>query len=251
MGGLVHREDVGSQRRKLHQRGDGLIMVRKIYVACLCLVLALTIASGTSQGREVLLDTDALRVETIDGQQVMVFSVFRAESDDYIISGVSGRFTQRTNEMVAIGSIDEPAVLQRESPNESMLISAVESIVIHLDDERLIATGDVLFESDETRSQSDLLRVDTKDRIWESLADFVESMPAGDARDLIMQFFDDLAADTRIVLLQGNVHVETEDATLSAAWVAFEESDSESFVSAAYPGTPIHVRVQLEETEDN
>lgn len=220
------------------------------------LIFALTTTlalSWSAYGREVFLDTEALRVENIDGEQTMLFTTFEAVSEEYTLSGLSGKFTRSSNAMESTGTPEQPATLARTptaDDGQELYISASQSIRIHFDDERLLAEGDVTYRSEGTRSQSDLLMIDARDAVRSALNRAIDDMSEGEPRRMVLTFFEALEPDARLVLLQGNVRVEREDADLQAAWMLFDESNSDNFISVAQRNTPLQLRVILDDEGD-
>lgn len=237
-------------------------MQRKLWLGFLLSIVIAGLGIAPVGAREVLLTTEAMRVENVDGDPVIHFSSFRAESDEYVLTGASGRFVQKSNEMLSLGDDAQPATLAKHPFDEEtdtpsledepeLYISASRSIWVHFDDERLQAHGDVTYRTEDTMAWSDLLIVDVKEAIWDHLAATIEAMPRGEPRTLVMQFFDALSPDARLVLLQGNVRVEREDAEIEGAWMLFDEEDGDNFISVADVSQPLRLRMTLSEDEDD
>ena len=107
-------------------------------VAAALLGLALPVQAA----RTVVIDTQALRVEGVGDSQVIVMPEFTAHSEEYTLSGVSGRFESASETFLATGAPDRPARLERsgESP---FTVTATRSITIVFQDESLRAEGEV------------------------------------------------------------------------------------------------------------
>lgn len=235
------------------------------FVALLALVLGCSLlGAGSAQAREVLLDTQALRVENVSGQSVMHFAAFRAETEAYVLTGVSGRFQQKDELLEAFGTEQEPATLSKmpaaggsageegaaSGEGESdgpMSVTATKVIRIDFREERLYAEGNVRYTSAQTRAASDLLMIDNRDAVHAAVAELIAEMAPGEPRTLVEAFFAGLAPQARLILLRGNVRLQREDSEMYAAWMLLEDADEENFISVAGPGQPLQLKVQLED----
>ncbi len=183
----------------------------------------------------------------------MLFSTFTATSEEYTLSGVTGKFTRSTNAMESTGTSQQPATVAKARTAEDeqeFFVSATESIHIYLDDERLLARGSVTYQSDDTHSTSDLLMIDERDEVLGLMRDSIDAMPEGEPRRMVLQFIEALEPEARLVLLRGNVRVERDDSDIQAAWMLFDESDADHFISVADSQRPLQLRVLLDEDGD-
>lgn len=92
--------------------------------------------------------------------------------------------------------------------------------------------------------------IDARDAVRSALNRAIDDMSEGEPRRMVLTFFEALEPDARLVLLQGNVRVEREDADLQAAWMLFDESNSDNFISVAQRNTPLQLRVILDDEGD-
>src|SRR5690606_9249356 len=221
------------------------------FLALLALLACPLLGAGSAQDREVLLDTQALRVENVSGEPVMHFAAFRAETEEYVLTGVSGRFEQKQDILEAFGTEHEPATLSKtpaaspageeeaegggDESDGPMSVTATKVIRIDFREERLYAEGNVHYTSAESRAASDLLMIDTRDAVHAVVAELIAAMAPGEPRTLVEEFFARLGQDARLILLRGNVRLEREDSEMYAAWMLLDDSDQENFISVAGP----------------
>lgn len=193
--------------------------------------------------RDIVIETEAARIEgATEDDRVIILAAFTLTSDEYTLVAVSGRFQEAQEIMQAKGEPSRPAVLTftGDSP---FTVSATQRIDIALEEETLEAEGDVKYESDDTKATGHLLTVDGKERIWMMVEEDLARHPRREIRDIVLEFFERADDEDRLVLLKGSVHVERDDSQLDAAWVIFNESQEDEFVSVSDPDLPVNLRI--------
>ena len=210
-------------------------------VAAALLDLALPVQAA----RTVVIDTQALRVEGVGDSQVIVMPEFTAHSEEYTLSGASGRFESASETFLATGAPDRPASLERsgESP---FTVTATRSITIVFQDESLRAEGEVSYQSPDVQAQSDLLLVDRRDRLEALIEELLSALPPGETREIVVGFFGRVGESDRLIVMQHDVRVDREDSFLEADWVVFSEENPDDFISVAAPGKPLRLSVVIE-----
>jgi len=214
------------------------------------LAAALWVLSFPAQAaRTVVIDTQALRVEGVGDSQVIVMPEFTAQSEEYTLSGASGRFESASETFLATGAPDRPASLERsgESP---FTVTATGSITVVFQDESLRAEGDVSYQSPDVRAQSDLLLVDRRDRLEALIQQLLSALPPGETRKIVVEFFARVSESHRLIVMQHDVRVDREDSFLEADWVVFSEENPDDFISVAAPGRPLRLSVVIESQDD-
>ncbi|HLS90409.1 MAG TPA: hypothetical protein VK101_04095 [Limnochordia bacterium] len=214
------------------------------------LAAALWVLSFPAQAaRTVVIDTQALRVEGVGDSQVVVMPEFTAQSEEYTLSGASGRFESASETFLATGAPDRPASLERsgESP---FTVTATGSITVVFQDESLRAEGDVSYQSPDVRAQSDLLLVDRRDRLEALIQQLLSALPPGETRKIVVEFFARVSESHRLIVMQHDVRVDREDSFLEADWVVFSEENPDDFISVAAPGRPLRLSVVIESQDD-
>lgn len=199
--------------------------------------------------RTVVIDTSALLVEGVGEAQVLTMPEFTAESDEYTVSGASGRFDSSTEHFVATGAEDRPATLVR-SGETPFTVTATERISIAFQDEVLEARGGVRYTGDGIEATSQLMLVDRHDRLFELVQELLAAVEPGATRDLVLEFFARMSDDARLVLMRGDVSVDREDSSLQAEWVVFNEENNEEFISVSAPGKPLRLSVVIKSDDE-
>lgn len=213
------------------------------------LLLCTLLAFPTSAARTVVIDTTALFVEGIDDAQIVTMPEFTAESEEYTVSGASGRFDSSAEIFVAWGSADRPASLQRlgESP---FSVTALERITIAFQDETFEALGGVIYSGEEIHATGTMMVVDRRDRLTQLIEELFASVSDAATRELVLGFFEKITDDARLVLMRGDVQVEREDSSLQAEWVVFSEDNEEEFISVSAPDKPLRVSFVIADDDD-
>lgn len=224
-------------------------MAKLPFKIIVCALLAVVVTSLPAfAARTVVIDTTALFVEGVGDAQVLNMPEFTAESDEYTVSGASGRFDSANELFVATGGPERPASLVRtgETP---FTITALERISIAFQDETLEALGGVVYLGDGIEATSEYVIVNRRDHIDELVQELLAAVAAGPTRELILEFLEKLEGDARLVLMRGEVKVDREDSTLEAEWVLFSEENDEEFISVSAPDKPLRLSVVINDDE--
>lgn len=210
---------------------------------------AVLFAASPAMARTVVIDTTALFVEGVDGAQIVTMPEFTAESEEYTVSGASGRFDSSAELFVAWGNAERPASLARsgESP---FTVTATETITIAFQDESFEARGGVVYSGEDIRATGQLLIVNRRDRLSVLIDELLAAVPGAATRELVLGFLAKLADDARLVLLRGDVKVDREDSSLEAEWVVFSEDNEEEFISVSAPDRPLRLSIVVDGEEE-
>gem|GEM_PF-3257164 len=222
-----------------------------IFLCCAVLVLLAAVhpVAHVEAARKVVIDTPALRVERDGDNQVLVMPEFVAESEEYTVSGVAGRFDSSTELFVASGAEHRPATLSRAG-DHPFTVSAVELIAIAFQDESLRAQGEVRYQSDGVKAQSQLMVVDRRSRLEELIGELLGALGDGETRQIVLDFLSRVGEEDRLVVLRGDVWLEREDSSLEAGWVLFHEENTEEFISVSTPGKPLRLSITIEDEDE-
>lgn len=211
------------------------------------LVVILCLASG-ALAREINLSASFGRVETIDGVRIATFVDFNAVSGEYTLKGASGVYNLDTEVFEGYGS-DEQRVLAIKAGEEGFEVSASQLLAINLQAESLRAEGAVEYTSSDTYATADLLVANRRDEILTLIQPLIDQITSHESRTMVLEFLDRVSEDDRLVFMQGNVRVEQDESTLSAAWVVFNESRSADMISVAGE-QPIELHFITKDSDD-
>lgn len=212
------------------------------------LLLDAAAPSRAAAARKVIIDTAALRVEQAGDAQILVMPEFVAESDEYRMSGVAGRFDSSAEVFIATGAQDRPATLTRTG-EKPFTVSALRLISIAFRDESLRAEGGVRYAGEDVEAASELLIVDRLSQVQELVEELLRSLSDSEIRAIVTDFLSRIGEEDRLVLLRGGVSLQRRDSSLEAEWVLFHEGNADEFISVAAPGRPLRLSVTIEDDE--
>lgn len=225
-------------------------MTRPLAIAIL-LLLALVMPVGA---REVIIDVKGAEgfivVEEQDGERILRMSEFEASTDEFILSGTSGRYVEAEERMEAFGAPAQPASLSRTG-EDPFSVTAFERIILVVRDESLRAEGGVRYTSGEVEASGRSLWVDRREVVLVRVEELLAKVASAASRAAVLDFFAGAGDDDRIVLLEGEVRVVRNDSDMTAGWIVFNEARPDEFVSVADPNLGLQLRVVIDAEDED